>query len=616
MERKLTAILAADIAGYSRLMGADEEGTLDALRAHRDVVDGLVAAHRGRVFNSAGDSIVAEFPSAVEAINCAAEIQREMGARNAPVAQDRRLEFRIGINIGDVMAEGGNLFGDGVNVAARVQELAEPGGICVARNVYDQVKQKVGVAFEPLGNHQVKNIAEPVAIYRVLTDGAARRSPMRRWLSGAPRQRLATATLVLLLAISVGGAATWYFHPRPPAPSGPPSIAVLPFANMSGDPAQDYLGAGVAEEIITMLSSYPGVRVTSRTSSFVYDGPVKVQQVAQDLGVAYVLEGSVKKSAASVHVTAQLIDATTGDHVWAERFEDEGSDVVALQVDVASRIFDSIAGIRGEIRKKEEEDAWRKSAPSLEEYDYYLRGNQFFFRPGGDGTAKARATFEEGLARFPESALLRLKIASTYWADIERSQSDDPWRDVALGWKLIKETESIPDKSRFETWLYHWQMAGYYQFHDGDFERSAAAAEAAVKLVPNDPFELAVLAGIMTRAGRTDRAIEWAQQAVRDPNAIGFFHDQLGWAYYHADRPSDALSAFDEAQDSWGKAVAYARLGRMDEAQVLMAESLKDYPGATVAAEAVWPTGKQPQMVERLLTPYLEDLRKAGLPEN
>jgi TolB-like protein len=344
VERKLAAILAADVAGYSRLMERDEEGTL---------------------------------------------------------------------NIGDVMAEGDNLFGDGVNVAARVQELAEPGGICVARNVYDHVKHKVGVAFESLGSHRVKNIAEPVAVYRVLVDGTARRSWVRHWIKSPQRHRLSMAVLALLLAISAGGAAL-YLYPRAQAPGGVPSIAVLPFANMSGDPVQDYLGPGVAEEIITMLSTYPGLRVTSRTSSFVYDKPVKVQQVAQDLGVAYVLEGSVKKSAKTNYITAQLIDAATGDHVWAERFEKEGGDVVALQVDVANRIFDSIAGVRGEIRKKEEEEAWRKSSPSLAEYDYYLRGNRLFFQPDGNGNVAAREIFQEGLAKFPESALLRLKIASTY----------------------------------------------------------------------------------------------------------------------------------------------------------------------------------------------------------
>jgi adenylate cyclase len=615
MERKLTAILAADVAGYSRLMEFDEERALNALRAHREVVDGIVGAHRGRIFNTAGDSIVAEFPSAVEAIHCAVEIQQEMAERNESVAKDKRLEFRIGINIGDVMAEGGNLFGDGVNVAARVQELAEPGAICLSRDVYNQVKHKVGVGFESLGAHRVKNIAEPVVVYRVLTDGMAKGSRVRRWLKSPQRQRL--AMLVLLLVISVSGAAAWFLYPRAQTPHRQPSIAVLPFTNMSGDSAQDYLGPGVAEEIITLLSTYPGLRVVSRTSSFVYDKPVKVQQVAQDLGVAYVLEGSVKKAAGKIHIIAQLVDATTGDHVWAERYEEEGNDVVALQVDVSNRIFDAIAGLRGEIRKAEEVDAWRKSAPSLEEYDYYLRGHQLYFQFTVDDNAKAREIWQEGLAKFPNSALLRLKIASTYWVDLTFDASDDPWRDVDLGWKLLKEAEAVPDKSRLETWLYHWQMAAYYQFHDGDFESSAAEAEAAVKLVPNDPWALAVLSGIMANTGHTDRAIEWAQRAARDPNAIDFYYQELGWAYYCAGRPSDALADFSKMQDpwTWGQAVSYARLGRVDEARTLMSKIVKDQPGHTIRGEAIWPTRKQPQMVQRLLTPYLDDLRKAGLPE-
>ena len=338
--------------------------------------------------------------------------------------------------------------------------------------------------------------------------------------------------------------------------------------------------------------------------------------MAQDLGVSYVLEGSVQKAAGKVRVTAQLIDATTGDHVWANRYEEEGSDVVALQEDVANKIYDSLAGLRGEIRKKEEAGSVAESRrPSLEEYDYYLRGHQLFFQFTADGNAKAREIWQEGLAKFPDSALLRIKIASTYWAAIERDQSDDPWRDVELGWKLVKEAEVVGDKSRFETWLYHWMLAGYHQFHDADFERSANEAEATIKLVPNDPQALAFLSGVMAKAGRTDRAIEWAQQAIRDPNALGYYHEQLGWAYYLAGRPADALPEFSKAQATWGQAASHARLGQMDKARAFMAEILKDDPRATIADEAVWPTGKQPQMVERLLTPYLDDLRKAGMPE-
>src|SRR5262249_46426315 len=317
-------------------------------------------------------------------------------------------------------------------------------------------EKKLAFGFEAMGEQKVKNIAEPVAVYRVLIDGVAKGSRVSRWLKRPQRQRLAMAMLVLMIVISVGGPVAWYLYPRAQTPSGPPSIAVLPFTNMSGDPAQDYLGPGVAEEIITLLSTYPGLRVVSRTSSFVYDKPVRVQQVAQDLGVAYVLEGSVKKVAGKIHIIAQLIDAATGDHVWAERYDEGGNDIVALQVDVANRIFDSVAGLRGEVRKKEEEDAWRKSAPSLEEYDYYLRGHQLYFRFTVEDNAKAREIWTEGLARFPNSALLRLKIASTYWIDIIFNASDDPWRDVELGWKLLKEAEAVPNKSRLETWLYHW----------------------------------------------------------------------------------------------------------------------------------------------------------------
>jgi class 3 adenylate cyclase/TolB-like protein len=613
VERRLAAILAADVVGYSRLMEQDEAATFERLRAHRkELFEPEIERHHGRLFKLMGDGLLAEFGSIVDAVECAVALQRDMAERNAAVAEEQRILVRIGINLGEVIVEGDDRYGEGVNIAARLQQLADPGGICVSGKVAKEVEKKLAFGFEPMGEQHVKNIAEPVQAFRVKLDGMPVRSrsmskkASRRWVAG----------IIGFTAVLIVVAGALYLRPPPP-PTQQPSIAVLPFANMSGDPAEDYLGPGVAEEIITMLSTYPGVRVVSRTSSFVYDKPVKVQQVAQDLGIAYVLEGSVKKAAGTVHITAQLIDATTGDHVWAERYEEEGSDVVALQVDVANRIFDSIAGLRGEIRKKEEEDAWRKSAPSLEEYDYYLRGHQLYFQFTADGNAKAREIWREGLARFPGSALLRLKIASTYWTDLVNDRSDDPGRDVELAWKLVKEAEAVPDKSRLETWLYHWQMAGYYQFHDGDFERSAAEAEATVKLVPNDPWELAVLSEVMAKAGRTDRAIEWAQQALRDPSALDWYRNQLGWAYYYADRPSDALAEFKKAQQpsNWGLAVSYARLGKLDQARASMADVVKDSPNSTIKSEAIWPTRKQPQMVERLLKLYLEDLRKAGMPE-
>jgi TolB-like protein len=430
--------------------------------------------------------------------------------------------------------------------------------------------------------------------------------------------RLALGLAGLLALVIAGVAGAWYTFKPVAAPAHEPSIAVLPFANMSGDPAQDHLGPGIAEDIITMLSSYPTLRVVSRTSSFVYDKPVKVQVVGKDLNVNYVIEGSVRKAGDSVRVTAQLIDAATGDHVWAERYDEQGGDVVALQDAVASKIYNTLAGLRGEIRKKEEAAAWTKSTPALEEYDYYLRGHQLFFHFNKEDMIKARQVWQEGLAKFPDSALLRTKIVFTYTWMIINGLSDDPWRDTELAWKLGKEAEAIQDKSLQETMLSHWTMAYLYWLHEGDFERSAVEAEAAAKPIPNDAFTRADLATFLVYAGRTEQAISWLEESIRrDANPMDWYFGNLALAYYFADRPADAIAQFQKMKTPWklNMAAAYARLGKLEEARAIVAGVLKEFPGYTLKDESVWPTGKQPQFLPSLLRAYLADLAKAGLPE-
>ena len=451
MDRKLAAILAADVVGYSTLMERDEGGTFERLKAGRkELFEPEIALHHGRIFKLMGDGLLAEFSSVVDAVECAVSLQRGLAERNANVPEDQRIQVRIGINLGEVIVDGDDRYGDGVNIAARLEQLADPGGIWVSAKVAREVEKKLAFGFEAMGEQKVKNIAEPVQAFRVKLDGVP---PQAGRLKKQASYR-SVAAIVGLLALLIAGAGAWYGLQRPAALVREPSIAVLPFANMSGDPAQDYLGAGIAEDIITMLSSFPTLRVVSRTSSFVYDKPVKVQQVGEDLKVNYVLEGSVRKTGDKVRVTAQLIDALTGDHVWADRYDEEGSDVAALQDDVANKLYGTLAGLRGEVMKKEEAEAWSKSAPSLEEYDYYLRGHQLFFRFNKEDNAKARQVWQEGLAKFPDSALLRTKMALTYCSGHHRTErTDDPWRDTELAWKLAKEAEAIPDKSRLETFL-------------------------------------------------------------------------------------------------------------------------------------------------------------------
>jgi TolB-like protein len=337
VERRLTAIRAADVAGYSRLMGADEEGTLAQLKAHRSaLVDPKIKEHRGRIVKTTGDGMLVEFASVVDAVRCAVEVQRGMAERNANVPQERRIEFRVGINVGDIIIDGDDIYGDGVNVAARLEVLAEPGGICVSSRVQEDAEGKLNITFENTGEQQLKNIARPVRVYRVRLSGPAE------------GQRSAL-----------------------PLPDKP-SIAVLPFQNMSGDPEQEYFADGIVEEIITALSRFRQLFVIARNSSFTYKGrAVDVKQVGRELGVRYVLEGSVRKAGNRVRITGQLIDAMTGGHLWGDRFEGALEDIFDLQDRVTTSVVSAIAP---KLEQAEIERANRKLTENLDAYDHYLRG--------------------------------------------------------------------------------------------------------------------------------------------------------------------------------------------------------------------------------------------------
>ena len=332
--RRLTTIVAIDVAGYSRLMGTDEAGTLARLKEHRAATDPIYAAHGGRIVGTAGDGLLLEFPSVVEAVASAVEVRKVMAERNAPLPDDEKMLYRIGINLGDVLADGDDIYGDGVNVAARIEALAEPGGICISRTVRDNVRDRMDIALDDLGEVEVKNIARPVRVFRVLGEGEAPAVPRR---PVAAKKWLAAATVVLLIAVA-GGAGWWWqqqpdFEPADPAKMAyalpeKPSIAVLPFDNLSGDPAQDFFSDGITESIISTLSKLPNMFVIARNSTFTYKAKsTDVRHVAEELGVRYVLEGSVQRSGEQVRVTAQLVDALSGYHLWSEQYDRELADI-------------------------------------------------------------------------------------------------------------------------------------------------------------------------------------------------------------------------------------------------------------------------------------------------
>jgi adenylate cyclase len=408
---------------------------------------------------------------------------------------------------------------------------------------------------------------------------------------------------------------------KPQRSSPEPAIAILPFANLSGDPAQDHYGKAVADDIITVLSRYPTLRVVSRMSSFAYDRPVRVQDVGRELDADYVMEGSVRKADGRLRVTAQLIDAASGDHVWADRFDEGGNDIEA-QESIGVRIYNVVAGLRGQIRRKEHAQAWAKPEAALEEYDYYLRGDRLFFRFTPENNLRAQEIYMEGLSKFPGSTLLRIMIAWTYVNKLELGWSTDLDADVDAGWAYGTEARAAQNKSPLESFLSRWQMAALHYFCRGDFEAAVAGARAAVKLVPFDPYTRGYLSFILIGAGNIEEGRKWIEEAIpRDTSPLSFYFEHLGLAQYFAGEPEKALDTFKRLATPWTqprvilRAACLARLGRLEEARADIAEFQKRYPGWTVAKEAKWPSGRAPKFAEPMLSAYLDDLRKAGLPE-
>lgn len=608
MERKLAAILSADVVGYSRLMGADENATLQALRSHREVVDALIDGHRGRVFNTAGDSVVAEFPSAVEACLCAIEIQQELARRNEPVPMDKQLQFRIGINIGDVVVEGGNLFGDGVNIADRVQKLAEPGGVCVSRNVHDQLSSKVEFRLEPMGEHRVKNIASPISVYRVLVGDAAKRRPIaRRFFGWVQLRRRAALTGALLLTI-LAGLAFWQWQRDEPTRTGFPSVAVLSFQNLSGDPALAAYGDGVVEDLTTALSRFPDVTVLSRKSR-------------PDLKVDYIVEGSLQKKESGLHINAQLIDAHTNAHVWAEGYD--GTDPSALQDDAIGRIANTLASQEGQIRKHEYKRTEGKAQADFGEYDYFLAGHETITRFSSiEEHDRGGSIWQDGLKKFPNSVLLRSSLAIYYFFRPWNYNTDRAAADYRRAGEFAEEAlagQRVPPSAQ---WRGRYIMA-YIHWFNGDFERAVADAEAAVALAPYDADTLSFASRVQVASGNTTRALEWVDESVRLNPRVQRNTRILAWIYYlngeyeksiEAAKSHQLLSREYGADASSYMVASYARLGRMDEARSAVQRGLEAEPRWSQLTERIdllQKPYKNPAILQQLLT----DLAAGGLPE-
>jgi adenylate cyclase len=538
VERRLAAILAADVAGYSRLMGEDEAGTLARLKLHRrELIDGKIAEHKGRIVKTTGDGMLIEFPSVVEAVACAVAVQRGMGERNAGIPQDQAISFRVGINLGDVIVEGDDIYGDGVNVAARIEGLAEPGGICISGIVHDQVEGRLDCTFENLGEQSLKNITRPVRVYRVRPEGAP------------------SATV------------------PPIALSDKPSIAVLPFANMSGDPEQEYFADGMVEEIITALSRIRWLFVIARNSSFTYKGQaVDVKQVGRELRVRYVLEGSVRQAGNRVRITGQLIDAVTGAHLWADRFDGSLEDVFELQDKVAS----SVAGIiEPALQAAETARSAGRPPTDLTTYDLYLRAYAMVWSSATQ-IPEALRLLEQALERDPRYGPALALAAFCCFRLVEDNRSQDPKAQALKGADFARRAlEVAGDDPAILA-----NAAHALAYFGEDIGAMIALVDRALTLNPNYARGWHVSGALRVWAGQSDVAIEHAGAALRlSPRArVGTSLLVIGAAHFFARRFDQAVPTLQLAiQDDPGfpmlyrvLAACYAHMGRLDDAREIV----------------------------------------------
>jgi adenylate cyclase len=577
VERRLAAILAGDVAGYSRLMGADEEGTLSRLNAHRrEFLEPKIAEHRGRIVKRTGDGILIEFGSAVDAARCAVEIQYGMIERNAPVPQDKRIELRIGIHVGDIIIEEGDIFGDGVNIAARLEGIAQPGGICISDDAYRQVHGKLDANFQDAGEQELKNIARPVRIYRLQPDGDAREAAA-------------------------------------PALPDRPSLAVLPFQNMSGDPAQDYFADGVVEDIITGLSRFKWLFVIARNSTFVYKGQaVDVKKIGRDLGVRYVVEGSVRKAGNRIRITGQLVDAATGAHVWADRYDGALDDIFELQDQITASV---IGAVEPNLRQAEIDRARRKRPDSLDAYDLYLRAFPHAYANTPDDGREALRLLEQALRLEPTYAAAHGIAAWCHEQLYNRAGFREENKIAALRHGAAAIAHGADDATAL-------CMAGFATaMVTRDYDVGISAIDRSLALNNSYAAGFAFSALLRAFAGQYETAIEHALRAIRlnplDPMGAQPYISLI-FSYL-------PLGNFEEAAAAAVKAVqlnprfsiphalhivALVKLGRLEAAHAAAGRLLELMPEFRV--EMLTRVASAPK---EIVADWAEALRSAGIPE-
>ena len=620
-KRKLTAILSADAVEYSRLMGEDEEATVRTLTTYREVLTILIQQHNGKVVDSPGDNLLAEFASVVDAVHCAVTVQKKIKSRNDELPEDRRMQFRIGINIGDVIQEEERIYGDGVNVAARLEGLAEPGGICISKTAFDQIESKLPYGYEFLGDQTVKNIARPVGAYRVImepniTVAKARAMEVPFWL----RKGVLAGAVAVLVAII--GAGIWNFYFRAssiepvskedmvlPLPDKP-SIAVLPFANI-GDPELEYIADGITEQIITALARNPYLFVIASNSTFTYKGKaVKVQQVSRELGVRYVVEGSVQKSGDRIRITAQLIDATRGEHIWADNYDRDLKDLFAVQdeitIEVLKGTMGKLTGHGGQSRVK--------GTTNVEVYLKVLKAITLV-ATNEPNNRLGQQILEECIVLDPNFAEVYSRLGMSYTAAIFNGWSQSPGEDFKKAFELAKKAKDMD-----QTLVHPHAVLGWIYLQKGKHDEAIAEGRKAVAVAPSSAFANFQLGAFLAWADQSEEAILVLKNAFRlnpfpDDWQLTFF----GMAYLIAGRYEAALAYFKKAQkrnsdNIWPyhyQAAVYGHLGREEEARAAAKELLRLNPKFSVKQAEKWP-GCKNKVKWNLI---MNGLRKASLPE-
>jgi adenylate cyclase len=626
VERKLTAILCADVYGYSRLMGEDEEATLRTLTSHRKLIDSQIEQHHGRFVNSAGDSVLAEFASVVEAVNCAVDIQTRLKAENASISPERRMEFRIGVNLGDVMVEGTQIYGDGVNVAARLESLAEPGGICISNTVHDQVSTKLALAYADLGEQAVKNIAKPVRVFRVLLNGAPAVLPLgtqliprkyvRRGVLTLTGVAIVIAMIVLVQHVSLKPPRTSASIPPEEKPALPlpdmPSIAVLPFTNQSSDPQEEYFSDGISDQLISDLSRLPGLFVIARTSSFTYKNKAaRAQDIGREFGVKYVLEGSVRKAPDRVRIGVELVDAGSGTEMWTQRFDRPLKDIFALQDEIVAKVVTTL----GLIIKLDRTKHWEGGAPrsnNLEAFDDYLRAAEYYWRMTKNDNKRARQWLEKAIELDPNFAGAYAFLGGICGIDAVNGWSQNPQADKERSSELVQKALALDDSNSLAL-----AMLSYVDWMQRRFDQAVAEGERAVAINPNSAQGYQSLADALNVSGKPQEAIRAAEKAIRlDPAHRDFYAYDIGLAYLEMGRYQEAIPIYERVLATSPNylyahldlVIAYEELGRHQDARAEAAAVMR------ISPQLVLPPPEKSLLKDVALNKRFDsDLHKAGL---